>query len=79
MHAMFCACGEHLVADDDEALFRLARAHAACTHPELQLTDAQIHQLLALDAVTVAAPAWPTAITVVRPQSPGLVVRDRPA
>ena len=79
MQAMVCACGEHMVAADDEALFRLARAHAACAHPELQLTDAQIHRLLALDTVTVAAPARSTAITVVRPQSSGLVVRDGPS
>ncbi len=70
MQAMVCACGEQLAAMDDEALFRLARAHAACTHPELQLTDAQIHRLLALDAYTVAVPARPTGVIIVRSRQP---------
>ncbi len=79
MRALVCACGEHLAAADDAALFRLARAHADRAHPELQLTDVQLHRLLALDAFAVPAPTRPIEVIVVRPRRPGRAVPDRTA
>jgi hypothetical protein len=42
-----CECGETLHAANDDDLFKIARAHVDEVHPDLEMTDEQIHQLLA--------------------------------
>ncbi len=48
MRAMDCNCGQHLEAANDEELFRAVRAHVEQAHPELQLTDQEIRDLVAI-------------------------------
>jgi predicted small metal-binding protein len=46
MRALDCNCGQHLEAATDEELFRAVRAHIDQAHPELQLTDQEIRDLM---------------------------------
>jgi hypothetical protein len=46
MRAMNCDCGEHLEAPNDEVLFERARAHVDRDHPEMQLSDDQVRELV---------------------------------
>ncbi len=39
---MACACGERLEAEDDEALFELAREHMDREHPEKEIEGEQV-------------------------------------
>jgi hypothetical protein len=48
--AIDCPCGHQLQADDDEALFALAREHMDRDHPDMPRTDEQIRQRIAADA-----------------------------
>lgn len=50
MRAIECPCGHHFEASDDEELFRLCRGHVDREHPEMQRTDAQIRERVAVDA-----------------------------
>ena len=45
--ALDCFCGQYLEGDDDEELLNWTRAHVERNHPDMQLTDEQIHQMLA--------------------------------
>jgi hypothetical protein len=46
-----CPCGHQLEAENDEALFVLARQHMDAHHPEMVRTDEQIRARIAADAV----------------------------
>jgi predicted small metal-binding protein len=46
MRALDCECGRHLEADRDEELYRQARAHVDQDHPEMQLSDAQVQEIV---------------------------------
>jgi predicted small metal-binding protein len=50
MRAIACPCGHQFEADDDEELARLCRAHVDSDHPEMQRTDAQLHERISADA-----------------------------
>ncbi len=47
MRALDCECGQHLEAANDEELFEKAREHVNRDHPNMQLTDEQVRQLVA--------------------------------
>ncbi len=47
MRALDCDCGQHLEAANDEELFEKAREHVNRGHPNMQLTDEQVRQLVA--------------------------------
>lgn len=46
MRALDCQCGEHLEAESDEGLYRQARAHVDRDHPEMQLSDEQVMEIV---------------------------------
>lgn len=64
MRAIECGCGEHIEGADAAALLRAIRAHVARDHPEVPLTDEQLHLLVAVDAYTMGAadPRHATAV-----------------
>ena len=47
MRAMACSCGYHLEAANDEELFEQARVHVDKDHPEMDLDDEQLRNILA--------------------------------
>ena len=47
MRALDCDCGQHLEAANDEGLFDRAREHVNRDHPDMQLTDEEVRQLVA--------------------------------
>jgi len=47
MRAMDCDCGHHMEAANDEELFRQAREHVDKDHPEMDLGDEQLRNILA--------------------------------
>ena len=49
MRAIDCPCGHHLEATDEELLL-LCREQIAEHHPDMQGTDEQIRQRVAVDA-----------------------------
>ncbi len=46
MRALDCDCGQHLEAANDEELLDKARDHVNRDHPNMQLTDEQVRQLV---------------------------------
>ncbi len=50
MREMHCACGNRLVADDDEGLVQQALTHAREVHPEMDLTEEQARQMVSSQA-----------------------------
>ncbi len=46
MRALDCDCGQHLEAANDEELSDKARDHVNRDHPNMQLTDEQVRQLV---------------------------------
>jgi hypothetical protein len=50
MQEMHCACGNRLVADDDEGLVRQALTHAQEVRPEMNLTEGQAREMVASQA-----------------------------
>ena len=51
MRAADCPlCGEHLEAEDDDALFQKGRAHADEKHADQHITDEQIREVPVRDA-----------------------------
>ena len=50
MRAMDCSCGHHMEAANDEELFEQARAHVDDDHPEMDLSDEELHDILARGA-----------------------------
>jgi hypothetical protein len=47
MRALDCDCGQHLEAANDKELFDKAKEHVNRDHPNMQLTDEQVRQLVA--------------------------------
>jgi predicted small metal-binding protein len=45
--ALNCFCGAYLEGDNDEELLNWIRAHLQRKHPDMQLTDEQIRQMVA--------------------------------
>ena len=50
MREMHCACGNRLVADDDEGLVQQTLTHTHEVHPEMDLTEEQARQMVASQA-----------------------------
>ena len=50
MRALDCECGQHLEASSDEELFDRAREHVDRDHPEMELDDSQVHDIVAQGA-----------------------------
>ena len=50
MRAMDCECGHHLEAEDDERLIEEGRAHIGEEHPEMDVSDDQLRELVAANA-----------------------------
>jgi hypothetical protein len=46
MRTIWCSCGRQFVAPDDKQLFRLYRNHTLEQHPNIKLTDLQLHTVL---------------------------------
>ena len=46
MRVMECACGQPLMAADDKELFEMARNHMNLEHPEKEVSDEQILNLI---------------------------------
>ncbi len=47
MRALDCDCGRHLEAADDEKLFDKAKEHVNRDHPEMQLGDERVREIVA--------------------------------
>ncbi len=43
-------CGQHAEAENDDALFKLSRAHADQAHADQKLTDDQVRQIIKQNA-----------------------------
>jgi rhodanese-related sulfurtransferase len=56
LRAVDCACGDHLEADDDEQLLRLAREHIEREHPEMRRSDEQLRYRIAADGYDLRSP-----------------------
>ncbi len=50
MRELHRACGNRLVADDDEDLVRQVLTHAQEAHPEMDLTEEQAREMVATQA-----------------------------
>ena len=46
MRALDCDCGKHLEGEDDEQLVAAGRAHVAEDHPDLEMNDDQLRELV---------------------------------
>jgi predicted small metal-binding protein len=47
MQMLDCDCGHTLQAANDEELFRAARQHVDQEHPDMNMSDDQVRQLVA--------------------------------
>jgi predicted small metal-binding protein len=47
MRALDCDCGQHLEAADNEKLFDKTKEHVNRDHPEMQLGDEQVREIVA--------------------------------
>lgn len=43
-------CGQHAEAENDEALFKIARDHANQAHPDQRLSDDQVREIVRQNA-----------------------------
>jgi predicted small metal-binding protein len=50
MRVIDCDCGQTLQAANDEDLFKEARSHVDQEHPDMQLTDDQVRELVSSKA-----------------------------
>jgi predicted small metal-binding protein len=50
MRVIDCDCGHTLQAANDEDLFKEARSHVDQEHPDMQLTDDQVRELVSSKA-----------------------------
>jgi len=50
MRVIDCDCGETLQAGNDEDLVKEARAHIDREHPDMQMTDDQVRELVSARA-----------------------------
>lgn len=46
MRALDCECGQHLQAENDEALYERAREHVERDHPEMGLSNEQVRGIV---------------------------------
>jgi predicted small metal-binding protein len=46
MRALDCDCGHHLEAEDDQQLQQRARQHIDDVHPDLDMNDDQVRELV---------------------------------
>jgi len=44
--ALDCFCGEYVEGDNDEELLNWTKAHIGRQHPDMQLTDEQVRQIV---------------------------------
>ena len=58
MRALDCDCGQHLEAADDEKLFDKAKEHVNRDHPEMQLGDEQVREIVAEKAYEKKPDLW---------------------
>src|SRR5918997_2402436 len=58
MRALDCDCGQHLEAADDEKLFDKAKEHVNRDHPEMQLGDEQVREIVAEKAYDKKPDLW---------------------
>jgi predicted small metal-binding protein len=47
MRVIDCDCGHTLQAANDDDLFRVAREHVDQDHPDMELSDDQVRELIA--------------------------------
>ncbi len=47
MRVIDCECGETLQAANDDDLFRAARQHVDEAHPDMEMNDDQVRELVA--------------------------------
>jgi hypothetical protein len=50
VRALDCECGQHLEAANDNDLFQQAREHVHSDHPEMELDDTQVREIVAQGA-----------------------------
>ncbi len=50
VRALDCECGQHLEAANEDALFQQAREHVDRDHPERELDDTQVREIVAQGA-----------------------------
>ncbi len=50
MRELHCACGNRLVAENDDVLVQQVLDHAHEVHPEMNLTEEQARQMVASQA-----------------------------
>ncbi len=46
VRALYCECGQHLEAANDNDLFQQAREHVDRDHPEMELGDTQPREIV---------------------------------
>lgn len=57
MRAIDRPCGHRFEAQDDQALFRVAREHVDRDHPEMERSDDELRARVAADAYDVGSSA----------------------
>ena len=57
MRELHCACGNRLVANDDEGLVQQVLEHAQEVHPEMDLTEGQAREMVAAEASDAPDPS----------------------
>ena len=58
MRALDCDCGRHLEAVNDEKLFDKAKEHVNRHHPEMQLSDERVREIVAEKAYDKKPDLW---------------------
>ena len=58
MRALDCECGRHLEAANDEKLFDKAKEHVNRHHPEMQLSDELVREIVAEKAYAKKPDIW---------------------
>jgi predicted small metal-binding protein len=58
MRALDCDCGQHLEAASAEELFDKAREHVNRDHPEMQLSDEQVREIVVEKAYHKKPDIW---------------------
>jgi hypothetical protein len=47
MRALYCVCDEHLQAENDAQLFKLAQEHVDREHPQLRFGGERLYEIVA--------------------------------
>ena len=58
MRALDCDCGRHLEAANDQKLFYKAKEHVNRDHPEMQLSDEHVREIVAEKAYDKRPDVW---------------------